>query len=87
MYKHLRDDGGRLSVTFSSYHPDARVPNPKLLALHATCARVVHISGAAEAFKELDRNAEAFDESERDSEEISTPVPSTTHLLASPTIS
>ena len=74
MYKHLRDDGGRLSVTFSSHHPDARVPNPKLLALHAACSRVVHMSGATEAFDELDRNAGAFDESERDPEKTSVPA-------------
>ena len=80
-YKHLRDDVGRLSVTFSSNHAGARPPNPKLLALHAASARVEHMSGAAKAFRELDRNAELFDEldcnaeasdeSERDSEETS----------------
>ena len=61
MYKYLRDDGGRLSVTFSSSHADARLPNHRLLALHAACARVVHMSGADEAFYKLDRDAEAID--------------------------
>ena len=69
LYNHLHDDNGRLSVTFSSNHKDARLPNPKLLALHAACARVVHMSGAAEAFDDLDRNAEALDELECDSDE------------------
>jgi len=70
-YKHVRDDDGRLSVTFSSNHADARPPNPKLLALHAASARVVHMSGAAQAFHELDRNAKTFDELECDFEEMS----------------
>lgn len=61
---HLRDDFGRLSVTFCSNHADARLPNPKLLALHAACARVVHMSGAEEAFDDPDPNAEPSDESE-----------------------
>ena len=56
----LRDDGNRLYVTFSSYNnnQNARLPNPKLLALHAACARVAHMSGAAEAFDELERDVE-----------------------------
>ena len=54
----MRVDGNRLSVTFSSNNPDARLPNPKLLALHAACARVAHMSGAAEAFDELERDVE-----------------------------
>ena len=64
----MRVDGNRLSVRFSSNNPDARLPNPKLLALHAACARVAHMSGAAEAFDELERDVEetkvlAFDRS------------------------
>lgn len=58
MFRHLHVDGDQLSVTFSSNHKDARVPNPKLLALHAACARVAHMSGAAEAFDELERDVE-----------------------------
>jgi len=70
LYGALRDDGGRLSVTFTSNRKDARLPNPKLLALHAACARVVHMSGAAAAFRDLDRNADALDESECDSDAL-----------------
>ena len=33
-------------------------PDPKLLALHATCARVAHMSGAAEFFDKLERDVE-----------------------------
>ena len=58
MFGHLRVDGNRLSVTFSSNHENARVPNPKLLALHAACARVAHMSGAAEAFDEFERDVD-----------------------------
>ena len=61
MYKdfgRLRDDGNRLSVKFSLNNLGARLPNPKLLALHAACARVAHMSGAAEAFDELERDVE-----------------------------
>jgi hypothetical protein len=56
MFKHLQDD--RPSVTFSSSLGDALLPNPRLLALHAACARVVHMSGAAEAFVEFERDVE-----------------------------
>ena len=43
-------------------------PDPQLLALHATCVRVVHTSGAAEFFDRLERDTEetsiiAFDDS------------------------
>jgi len=58
MFGHLRADGNRLCVTFSSNHENARVPDPKLLALHAACARVAHMSGAAEAFDEFERDIE-----------------------------
>lgn len=34
------------------------LPDPGLLALHAVCARVAHMSGAAEYFYELERDAE-----------------------------
>ncbi|KAE9399992.1 hypothetical protein BT96DRAFT_993448 [Gymnopus androsaceus JB14] len=34
------------------------LPDPGLLALHAVCARVAHMSGAAEYFHELERDAE-----------------------------
>ena len=67
----MRINGNCLYVTFSSNNLDARLPNPKLLALHAACARVAHMSGAAKTFDELecDVEDEAFDELERDVEE------------------
>ena len=56
-------DTDRLSVTFSQSpeslrHGNLELPDPRLLALHVACARVVHMSGAAEAFDELDRDVE-----------------------------
>jgi len=38
---------------FSSNHE-----NPRLLSLHAACARVAHTFGVAEAFDELERDVE-----------------------------
>ncbi|KAG8794196.1 hypothetical protein FRC12_000215 [Ceratobasidium sp. 428] len=40
------------TVTFRSKHPEFPLPDPRYLALHAACARVVHLSGAA---KSVDR--------------------------------
>jgi len=34
------------------------LPNPDLIALHAACARVAYLSGAAEYFDMLERDAE-----------------------------
>jgi hypothetical protein len=34
------------------------LPDPDLIALHAACARVAHMSGAAEYFDMLERDAE-----------------------------
>lgn len=34
------------------------LPDPRLLALHAVCARVAHMSGAAEALDDFDRDVE-----------------------------
>jgi len=50
---HLRQDGDRLLVTFSS-STGAPLPNRQLLALHAVCARVAHLSGAFQAIDELE---------------------------------
>lgn len=57
---YLDIQGNSLFVTFSpSPHCEgAQLPNPQLLALHAACARVVHMSGAAEAFDEVEREVE-----------------------------
>jgi hypothetical protein len=38
--------------------PIPELPNPDLIALHAACARVAHMSGAAEYFDMLERDAE-----------------------------
>jgi hypothetical protein len=44
-------------VTFTSSDPIALpVPSPELLALHAACAKVAHLSGAGEEIDELDRD-------------------------------
>jgi len=48
----------RLFVTFSRPDPSLEYPDPRLLSLHAVCARVAHMSGAAEAFDKVDRDLE-----------------------------
>ena len=50
------DERGRPFVTFSC--DEKLIPDPQLLGLHAVCARVAHMSGAAEAFDQLDRDVE-----------------------------
>lgn len=35
------------------------LPDPRLLALHAACVRVAHMSGAAQTLDELDRDFES----------------------------
>jgi len=57
-FGYLHRDGGRLFVTFSSRVTGARLPDSKLLTLHAICARVVHLSGAAQAIGELEEDVE-----------------------------
>lgn len=58
-FGHLGTDSlDRLCVTFRSHAKNAPLPDPNLLALHAVCARVAHMSGAAEAFDKLDRDVE-----------------------------
>jgi len=51
------DDRGRRYTTFSE--TSEMGPDPELLGLHAVCARVAHMSGAAEVFDELEREVEA----------------------------
>ena len=62
MFKYLETDHrNRQYVTFTRYNQNQELfdlPNPQLLNLHAVCARVAHMSGAAEAFDELERDAE-----------------------------
>ena len=55
-----KDDLDHLLVKFPErdFNVSAPPPDPKLLALHAVCARVAHMSGAAEAFDEFDRDLE-----------------------------
>ncbi|KAG6375726.1 hypothetical protein JVT61DRAFT_2571 [Boletus reticuloceps] len=50
-------DGAPMVVEFNSLER-APQPDPRLLALHATCARVAHMSGAAEFFDKVERDAE-----------------------------
>ncbi|KAF9645780.1 hypothetical protein BDM02DRAFT_3119694 [Thelephora ganbajun] len=50
--------GASMVVDFSSNRDNAPPPDPQLLALHATCARVAHMSGAAEFLDEIERKAE-----------------------------
>ncbi|KAF8445072.1 hypothetical protein L210DRAFT_3476143 [Boletus edulis BED1] len=51
-------DGAPMVVEFTSQFEHAPPPDPRLLALHATCARAAHMSGAAEFFNRLERDAE-----------------------------
>ena len=52
----------RTSATFQAYTlPNGKKiepPSPKLIALHATCAKIAHLSGAAEHLKETFRDTE-----------------------------
>ena len=50
--------GAPMLLNSSSNHDGAPPANPRLLALHATCSRVAQLSGAAELFDKLDRDAE-----------------------------
>ena len=45
-------------VEFSSRHERVPPPDPYLLALHAVCARVAHMSGATGFFDKLGWDAE-----------------------------
>lgn len=49
------DDRGHPYTTFSQTSMD---PDPELLDLHAVCARVAHMSGAAEVFDKLERDVD-----------------------------
>ena len=51
-------DGAPMVVEFTSNYKEAPPPDPQLLALHGTCARVAHMSGAAEYFDKLDWDRE-----------------------------
>ncbi|KAJ3794296.1 hypothetical protein GGU11DRAFT_690093, partial [Lentinula aff. detonsa] len=45
-------------IEFTSSHPKLPLPSPDLLALHAVCAKVAHLSGAGEYVEQLDRDVE-----------------------------
>ena len=45
-------------VEFNVQLEKAPPPDPLLLGLHAACARVAHMSGAAELFYQIERDAE-----------------------------
>lgn len=46
-------------ITFTTpNHDTLPVPSPKLLALHAACAKVAHLSGAGEYIDKIDRDVE-----------------------------
>ena len=50
------------TVTFTSPDPDKLpCPSPQLLALHAVCAKVAHLSGAGEHIDKFDRDADDMD--------------------------
>ncbi|KAG6378378.1 hypothetical protein JVT61DRAFT_12633 [Boletus reticuloceps] len=65
------DDGAPIIVNFPSYGAEVPPPSPGLLALHATCARVAHMSGAAEFFYQLEEDIE--DSMQVDVEEYASP--------------
>ncbi|KDQ16182.1 hypothetical protein BOTBODRAFT_31254 [Botryobasidium botryosum FD-172 SS1] len=48
----------RTKVVFSTDHPDIPLPNPRYLAVHAACAKVVHASGVAEVIDKVLRDLE-----------------------------
>ena len=48
-------------VDFSSECKSVPPPDPKLLALHATCAQVALLSGAADFLSELDHDVEKIE--------------------------
>jgi hypothetical protein len=51
-------DDRPIFVEFNAGIAGAPPPHPRLLALHAVCARVAYMSGAAEFLDELYREAE-----------------------------
>ena len=58
-FGHLKTDHfGDVFVTFTRSDERQKLPDPKLLGLHAACARVAHLSGAAKAFDQLESDVE-----------------------------
>lgn len=59
--------GAPMVVEFGSRFEEVPPPDPCLLALHATCARVTHMSGATEYFQlPRDWNFEPLDDDDLD---------------------
>ena len=48
-------------VNLSPVHEGLPPPHPKLLALHALCARVAHLSGAFHFLYKVDKDAEEIE--------------------------
>ncbi|EEB95421.1 hypothetical protein MPER_05615 [Moniliophthora perniciosa FA553] len=48
----------RKTITFVSSDSELPLPSPELLALHAACAKVAHLSGAAAYIDQLDRDTD-----------------------------
>jgi hypothetical protein len=49
-------------ITFTSSDPaKLPIPSPELIALHATCAKVAHLSGAGAYIDKLDGDADDLD--------------------------
>jgi hypothetical protein len=48
-------------VEFTLKYKNAQPPDPMLLALHTACARVAHMSDAAEFLNQLELDAEETD--------------------------
>ncbi|KAI5999985.1 hypothetical protein EDD15DRAFT_2362515 [Pisolithus albus] len=73
-------------VTFSTPDPDKYpLPNPTYLAIHATCAKVAHLSGAAEHIEEVFRRMEdtlALAEDGGSSEILYTAILSSMHAVS-----
>jgi hypothetical protein len=49
-------EGSSPCIEIMKGNPDQFLPDPKLLALHATCARVAHMSGTDRVLDEWDRD-------------------------------
>ena len=48
-------------ITFSTSDPEnLPVPSPELLALHSTCCKVAHLSGASEYIDKIHRDADTI---------------------------
>ncbi|KAJ3831661.1 hypothetical protein F5878DRAFT_549262, partial [Lentinula raphanica] len=58
---HVMSMNAHIMTTFSTPDPmDLPIPSSKLLALHAACAKVIHLSGAGKYIEEIDDNEETI---------------------------